>query len=62
MVSNKVKAEQLKETEAHLICTPCHNCHSGLEDIIGYYKLGMHVKFISEILIDTMEIPEELKG
>ncbi|MDP8240135.1 MAG: (Fe-S)-binding protein [Candidatus Hatepunaea meridiana] len=61
MVSNRVKAEQLKATGASIICTPCHNCHSGIEDIVGFYKLGMHVKFISEILVEIMEIPEELK-
>jgi Fe-S oxidoreductase len=62
MLSNRVKAEQFKETGAHIICTPCHNCHSGIEDIIGFYKLGMHVKFISEILVKAMEIPEELQA
>jgi len=62
MLSNKVKAEQFKATKAHVICTPCHNCHSGIEDIIGFYKLGMHVKFISEILVEIMEVPEELKS
>jgi Fe-S oxidoreductase len=62
MVSNRVKAEQMKATGAEYICTPCHNCHSGIEDIIGYYKLGMHVKFISEILVKVMEIPEELQA
>ena len=41
--------------------TPCHNCHSGIEDIVGFYNLGMHIKFVSEILIQTMEIPEELQ-
>jgi len=52
---NRVKAEQLKSTGAHIVVTPCHNCHSGIEDIIGYHKLGMHVRFISEILVDIME-------
>jgi Fe-S oxidoreductase len=61
MLSTRVKAEQFEATGAELICTPCHNCHSGIEDIIGYYKLGMHVKFISEILVKVMEIPEELQ-
>ena len=59
---NRVKAEQLAATEAHIIITPCHNCHSGIEDIIGAYKLGQHVKFFSEILMDVMEIPDELKA
>ncbi len=61
MLSTRVKAEQFAETGAQVICTPCHNCHSGIEDIVGYYKLGMHVKFISEILVKAMEIPEELQ-
>ncbi|RJP55401.1 MAG: (Fe-S)-binding protein [Deltaproteobacteria bacterium] len=59
---NRVKAEQLKATGAEIVVTPCHNCHSGIEDIINYHKLGMHVKFFSEILVDVMEIPDELKA
>ena len=58
---NKVKADQLEVTGAKVIVTPCHNCHSGIEDIVNYYKLGMEVKFFSEILVQVMEIPEELK-
>jgi Fe-S oxidoreductase len=61
MASNRVKAEQLAATEADIVITPCHNCHSGIEDIVGHYDLGMHTKFISEILMETMEIHEELK-
>ncbi|MFH0813477.1 MAG: (Fe-S)-binding protein [Pseudomonadota bacterium] len=62
MEGNRVKAEQLKATGAKVVVTPCHNCHSGIEDIINYYKLGMHVKFFSEILVEVMEIPGELKA
>ncbi|RLB55885.1 MAG: (Fe-S)-binding protein [Deltaproteobacteria bacterium] len=53
--SNRVKAEQLAATDAHLVVTPCHNCHSGIEDIIGYYGLGMHVTFINELLVKCMD-------
>ncbi|MGC8906497.1 MAG: (Fe-S)-binding protein [Desulfomonilaceae bacterium] len=59
---NQVKAEQLAATKAKIVITPCHNCHSGIEDIIGGYKLGMHVKFFSEILIQVMDIPDELRA
>jgi Fe-S oxidoreductase len=62
MLSNRVKGEQLAATGAEVVITPCHNCHSGIEDIIGFYDLGMHTKFISDILMETMEIPEKLKG
>jgi Fe-S oxidoreductase len=61
MLSNRVKAEQLSETGAKIVITPCHNCHSGIEDIIGFYKLGMHVKFLNEIMVEIMEIPDKLK-
>ena len=62
MLSNRIKAEQIVATGADIVITPCHNCHSGIEDIIGYYKLGKHVKFISDILVETMDIPAELKA
>jgi len=62
MVSNRVKAEQFADTGANIIITPCHNCHSGIEDIVGFYSLGMHVKFLSEIMVEVMEIPEALKA
>jgi len=62
MMSNRVKAEQLSATGAEIVITPCHNCHSGIEDVIGFYKLGMHVKFISEIMVEVMEVPENLKA
>ena len=50
------KADQLAATKASLIITPCHNCHSGIEDIIGHYKLGMHVKFINELLVKAIDL------
>ena len=58
MKSIRVKAEQMAETGAHICITPCHNCHSGIEDIIGHYELGMHVKFINELLVQAIERPE----
>ncbi len=62
MISNRIKAEQLEETGADICITPCHNCHHGIADVIGYYDLGMGTKFLSDILMETMEIPEGLKG
>jgi len=55
VTGNRVKAEQIAETGAEIIATPCHNCHSGIEDIVGHYKLGVHTKFLSEIIVEVME-------
>ncbi|CCH48183.1 electron transfer complex ferredoxin TmcB [Pseudodesulfovibrio piezophilus] len=58
MQGNRVKAEQLAATGVEHIVVPCHNCHGGLEDIIGHYDLGMHAKFLGDIIYELMEKPE----
>ncbi len=55
MVNNREKGEQLKRTEAEVLIAPCHNCHSGLEDIVEHYSLGMEVKFFGDIIFEVME-------
>jgi len=59
---NRVKGDQLRATGADYVVTPCHNCRSGIEDIIKGFDLNMHAKFFSEILVDAMEIPEDLEA
>jgi Fe-S oxidoreductase len=59
--SNRVKAEQLfaaKARGAKVLIAPCHNCHSGLEDINHAYGLGLEIKFIQDIMYEVMEKPE----
>ncbi len=61
MKGSKVKADQLstaKAKGAKLIIAPCHNCHSGLEDITQHYQINMEIKFIGDILYEVMEKPE----
>jgi len=58
---NRIKAEQLFEAKARgaqTVIAPCHNCHGGLEDIIHHYGLDMELKFLGDILYETMEKPE----
>jgi len=58
VATNRIKAQQIKDTGAEILITPCHNCHSGMEDIIGDYGVDMHVKFINDIMYEVMEKPE----
>ena len=60
MQGNRIKAEQLfaaKSKGAKVLIAPCHNCHSGLEDINHHYGLGFEIKFISDILYEVMDKP-----
>jgi Fe-S oxidoreductase len=59
---NRIKAEQLKVTGAEVVIAPCHNCHSGLKDIIEAYDVGMELSFFSEIIYECMEKPNALEG
>lgn len=55
MQASRVKAEQLTRTGAEVVITPCHNCHSGIDDILHHYKIPMSVMFMVDILTLTME-------
>jgi Fe-S oxidoreductase len=62
---NRVKAEQLfnaKARGATTLITPCHNCHSGLHDIVHHYDIGLDIKFFSDILYEAIEKPEAIEG
>ncbi|NNG00470.1 MAG: (Fe-S)-binding protein [Desulfobacteraceae bacterium] len=57
---NKVKAEQLfaaKTRGAGVLIAPCHNCHSGLHDILHHYGIGLDIKFLGDIIYEVMEKP-----
>lgn len=58
---NRIKADQLfdaKSRGAQVLITPCHNCHSGLHDIVHHYGIGLEIKFLSDIIYEVMEKPE----
>jgi len=58
---NRIKAEQLfaaKTKGAEVMITPCHNCHSGLHDIVHHYGVGLEIKFFGDIIYEVMEKPE----
>ncbi len=55
---SKAKAEELRATGVKTIVAPCHNCHGGLEDTVHSYKLGMDIKFLSDIIYECMVKPE----
>jgi hypothetical protein len=59
---NRIKAEQLfavKAKGAKVVIAPCHNCHGGLEDIINHHGLNMELKFLGDIVYETMEKPTQ---
>jgi Fe-S oxidoreductase len=56
MEAAKIKVEQLKATGAKYVCTICHNCVDGLNDVIKHYRLDIRVVQILELVADALVI------
>ena len=63
------KADQIKETEAGIVATACHNCADGLADLIKHYDLKydingtfrwLPVVNVCEIVADAIVIPKDI--
>lgn len=48
------KAEQIRNTNAKIVVTPCHNCVDQLMQLNSYYKLNVQIKTIAEIVADAI--------
>jgi Fe-S oxidoreductase len=60
ITGNRIKAEQLfaaRTRGAQVLIAPCHNCHSGLHDIVHHYGVGLDIKFFGDIIYEVMEKP-----
>jgi len=58
--SAKIKADQLKATGAKVVVTSCHNCVDGLTDLIRYYKLGMEVMQLVNLVANAAIVKEKV--
>jgi Fe-S oxidoreductase len=52
----EIKADQIRKTGAKIVVTPCHNCVDQLSQINFYFKLGVEIKTIAEIVADAIVI------
>jgi len=50
----EIKAEQIRNTGAKIVVTPCHNCVDQLMEVNKEYKLDVKIKTMSEIVADAL--------
>lgn len=58
IASGKLKADQITNTGAKIVVTPCHNCFDQLNDIIKYYKLDVKVRHIHHLVSNALILPK----
>ena len=63
MKIGELKAEQIRETGAKIVATPCHNCVDQLAQLNVTFKLGVQIKTLAEIVADALVLENnEKKG
>jgi len=57
----KVKRDQILETGAKIVLSPCHNCWDAIRDMEEIYHMGIKWSFLKPLLIDMLEVPDHFK-
>jgi len=52
--SGGVKAQQIRDTAAEVVVTPCHNCVDQLGELNKEYKLKVQIKTVAEVVADAL--------
>jgi Fe-S oxidoreductase len=52
--AGKIKADQIRDTGAKIVATPCHNCIDQLMELNKHYQLGVEIKTVCEIAADAL--------
>lgn len=60
--SGRIKADQIRNTKAKIVVTPCHNCIDQLSELNKEYKLGVQIKTLSEMVADSLVIERPETG
>lgn len=50
----EIKANQIRETGATVVITPCHNCVDQLSQINNKYQLKVEIKSLAEVVADAL--------
>ena len=61
MASGKLKADQIRQTGAKIVITPCHNCFDQINDLSEEYELGIKALSFKEIIVESMIVPDHMK-
>jgi len=57
LAAGRIKADQIRKTEAEIVVAPCHNCIDQLSELNREYKLGTQVKTVIEVVADAIVLP-----
>jgi len=62
MRAGRRKAEQVREAGVPVVATSCENCNLQLTDLNAYYKLGVRVVGLMELVVNALVKAKERQG
>jgi Fe-S oxidoreductase len=54
--AGKIKADQIKDTRAKIVASPCHNCIDQLLELNKHFHLGVKIKTVCEMVAEALVI------
>jgi len=55
MKTGEKKADQIRESGARTLVTPCENCRLQIDGLNEHYDLGVEVKSLADLVVEAME-------
>ncbi len=52
--SGEIKADQIRQTGAKIVATPCHNCADQLMELSKKYQLGVDIQAVVELVYNAL--------
>jgi Fe-S oxidoreductase len=59
LAGGRLKAEQIRRTEAKVVVSPCHNCIDQLMELNRHYALGVEIRTLAEVAADALVPPAQ---
>jgi len=61
-VAGKMKADQIRETGAHIVVSPCANCKKQLRELVHYYELPVEVVGVHDLVLRAIRLEPNGNG
>ena len=62
IAAGKPKADQIKNTGAHVVVAACENCRLQIGDLNEHYNLNVRITALTDLVIRAMRLPKPLPG
>ena len=60
--TGELKVEQIRNTGAKIVVSPCENCRLQLDTLNEKYDMGVKITSMMDLVVDNMQFTDEKRG